>query len=164
MRSTIQNQIVLETAKLEKLEKQAHQWDNQEIPSVNKLDTICPHMKILMDTADEKPPIFGARHEEYYRSLNSGENVNPIQNYNLDHRHLENSPQLDRISTPTGHYSRSHCGSMCPETTDHPTTQSMKTNHRRSNHLKQCSVEYLPYFFRTKKYFVPRGDVGGASR
>ena len=28
MRSTIQHQIVLETTKLEKLEKQAHQWVN----------------------------------------------------------------------------------------------------------------------------------------
>ena len=42
MRSTVQNHIVLETTNLEKLEKQAHQWVNQEIPSVDKLDTICP--------------------------------------------------------------------------------------------------------------------------
>ena len=78
MRSTIQNKIVLETSKIEKLEKQAHQWVNQAIPSIDKLDTICPQMKRLMDTSDKKIPIFWARHEEYYRSLNSGETVDLV--------------------------------------------------------------------------------------
>ena len=42
MRSTIQDQIVLETTKLEKLERQAHQWINQDLSNIDKLDTICP--------------------------------------------------------------------------------------------------------------------------
>ena len=42
LRSTIENQIVLETAKLQKLERQAHQWVQQAIPSLEKLDIICP--------------------------------------------------------------------------------------------------------------------------
>ena len=42
MRSTIQEQIVLETTKLQKLERQAHQWVQQALPSLNKLDTIFP--------------------------------------------------------------------------------------------------------------------------
>ena len=41
LRNQIQDQIVLETAKLQKLEKQAHQWVQQALPSLDKLDTIC---------------------------------------------------------------------------------------------------------------------------
>ena len=59
MRGTIQNHIVLETTKLEKLEKQAHQWVNQALLRIDKLDTICPQMKRLMDTADEKSQFLG---------------------------------------------------------------------------------------------------------
>ena len=57
--STIQDQILLETTNLEKLEKQAHQWVNQALPSIEKIDTICPQMKRLMDTADKKSHFFG---------------------------------------------------------------------------------------------------------
>ena len=32
----------IETAKLQKLERQAHQWGKQAIPSLEKLDIICP--------------------------------------------------------------------------------------------------------------------------
>ena len=59
MRSTIQHQIVLETTKLEKLEKQDHQWVNQALSNIEKLDTICPQMKILKDIADEKAQFLG---------------------------------------------------------------------------------------------------------
>ena len=59
MRSTIQDQIVLETTKLQKLEKQAHQWVQQALPSLDKLDTICPQMKRLLDTAKEKAQFMG---------------------------------------------------------------------------------------------------------
>ena len=55
----VQDQIVLESTKLEKLEKQAHQWINQEIPSLDTLDNICPHMKILLDIAEEKAQFLG---------------------------------------------------------------------------------------------------------
>ena len=52
MKSTIQNQIVLETTKIKKLEKQAHQWMNQALPSLDTLDKICPQMKRLLDTVE----------------------------------------------------------------------------------------------------------------
>ena len=78
MKSTIQHQIVLETTKPEKLERQAHQWVNRALSSIDKLDTICPQMKILKDTADEKSQFFEARHEQYYRTLNSGKNGDSI--------------------------------------------------------------------------------------
>ena len=42
LRNTIQDQIVLETAKLQRLERQAHQWVQQALPRLEKLDTICP--------------------------------------------------------------------------------------------------------------------------
>ena len=41
LRSTIQDQIMLEIAKLQRLERQAHQWVEQALPSLEKLDTIC---------------------------------------------------------------------------------------------------------------------------
>ena len=49
----------METAKLQKLEKQAHQWVQQALPSLDKLDTICPRMKRLLDTAEEKAQFIG---------------------------------------------------------------------------------------------------------
>ena len=52
MRSTIEDRIVLETTKLQKLEKQA-------LPSLDKLDTIFPQMKRLLDTAEEKAQFMG---------------------------------------------------------------------------------------------------------
>ena len=59
LRSTIENQIVLETAKLQKQERQEHQWLQQAIPSLEKLDIICPHMKRLFETAEEKDQLMG---------------------------------------------------------------------------------------------------------
>ena len=59
MQSTTQNQIVLEIAKLEKLEIQSHQWVSQALFSIDKLDTICPQMKILKDTTDEEAQFLG---------------------------------------------------------------------------------------------------------
>ena len=59
MKSTIQDHIVLETMKLEKLERQSHQWVNQALSSIDKMDAICPQMKILKDTVDEKSQFWG---------------------------------------------------------------------------------------------------------
>ena len=59
MRSTIHDHIVLETTKLQKLEKQAHQWVHQALPSLDKLDIIFPRMKRLLDTAEEKAQFIG---------------------------------------------------------------------------------------------------------
>ena len=39
---TIQDQIILETTKLEKLEKNAHQWTTQALLSISTLDNIYP--------------------------------------------------------------------------------------------------------------------------
>ena len=63
MRSTIQDQIVLETSKLEKLEKHAHQWVQQALPSLEKLNTIFPQMKRLLDAAKEKAQFMGPEME-----------------------------------------------------------------------------------------------------
>ena len=59
MRNKIQEQIVLEIAKLQKLERQEHQWVQQALPSLDKLDTICPQMKRLLDVAEEKAQFMG---------------------------------------------------------------------------------------------------------
>ena len=53
LRKTIEEQIVLETTKLQKLEREAHQWVQQSLPKLEKVDIICPQMKGLIDTADE---------------------------------------------------------------------------------------------------------------
>ena len=50
---------MLKTTKLEKLEKQTHQWINQANPSLDNLEEILPHMKRLLDTAEEKAPFLG---------------------------------------------------------------------------------------------------------
>ena len=59
LRSTTENQIVLEIAKLQKLEQQAHQWVQQTIPSLEKLDIIYTQMKQLFETAEEKDQFMG---------------------------------------------------------------------------------------------------------
>ena len=38
LRSTIEDQIVLETTKLQKLEQEAHQWVHQAIPNLEKVE------------------------------------------------------------------------------------------------------------------------------
>ena len=59
MRSIVQDHIALKTTKLRKIEKQAHKWINQAIPSLETLDKICPHMKRLLDTSEEKTHFLG---------------------------------------------------------------------------------------------------------
>ena len=54
MNKTTEDQLAEETRKLNKLEKQAHQWINQANPSLDNLEEILPHMKRLLDTAEEK--------------------------------------------------------------------------------------------------------------
>ena len=48
---TIEEQIVLETTKLQKLEREAHQWVQQALPNLEKFEIICPQMKRLVETA-----------------------------------------------------------------------------------------------------------------
>ena len=45
LRTIIEEQIVLETAKLQKLEREAHQWVQQAIPNLEKVDIIYLQMK-----------------------------------------------------------------------------------------------------------------------
>ena len=59
LRNTIQDQIILETTKLQRLERQAHQWVQQALPSLDKLDTIFPQMKRLLEVAEEKDKFLG---------------------------------------------------------------------------------------------------------
>ena len=59
LRSTIEDQIMLETNKLQKLKQQAHQWVQQAILSLDKLDIIYPQMKQLLEIAEEKQQFLG---------------------------------------------------------------------------------------------------------
>ena len=45
LRQTIEEHIVLETNNLQKLEWEAHQWVQQAIPNLEKVDVIFPQMK-----------------------------------------------------------------------------------------------------------------------
>ena len=54
---------MLEIAKLQKLERQAHQWVQQALPSLDKLDTIFPQMKSLLDAVEEKAQFMGPNME-----------------------------------------------------------------------------------------------------
>ena len=42
LKTTIEEQIVLETVKLQTLEREAHQWVQQDLPNLEKVDIICP--------------------------------------------------------------------------------------------------------------------------
>ena len=59
MAQTIHDQLVLEMTKLEKLEKQEHQWISQARPSLISLDKIRPHLQKLLAAAEEKKQILG---------------------------------------------------------------------------------------------------------
>ena len=50
---------MLETTKLQKLEREAHQWVQQAIPNLEKVDIICQQMKRLLETAKEKDQLMG---------------------------------------------------------------------------------------------------------
>ena len=50
---------MLEIAKLQKLEREAHQWVHQAIPNLEKIDIICPQMKWLIETTEEKDQFMG---------------------------------------------------------------------------------------------------------
>ena len=59
LRQTLEEQIVMESSKLQKLEREAHQWVQQALPNLEKVDHICPQMKRLLDTAEEQNQLLG---------------------------------------------------------------------------------------------------------
>ena len=63
LRPTIEDQIVLETTKLQKLEWEAHQWVQEALPNLEKVDIICPQMKRLILTAEEQDQFMGPNME-----------------------------------------------------------------------------------------------------
>ena len=63
LRSTIEEQIVLETNKLEKQEREAHQWVQQALPNLEKVDIIFPQMKRLINAAEEQNNLLGPNME-----------------------------------------------------------------------------------------------------
>ena len=50
---------MLETAKLQRLEREAHPWVQQAIPNLEKFNIIYPKMKRLIETAGEKDQLMG---------------------------------------------------------------------------------------------------------
>ena len=64
LRKTIEEQIVLETNKMQQLEWEAHQWVQQVLPNLEKFNIICPQMKRLIDTAEEQNQSFGPNMEK----------------------------------------------------------------------------------------------------
>ena len=63
MRQTIEEQIVMENNKLQKLEREAHQWVQQALPNLEKVNIICPQMKRLINAAEEKNQLLGPNME-----------------------------------------------------------------------------------------------------
>ena len=53
----------METNKLQKLEREAHQWVQQSLPNLEKVDNIFPQMKRLLDTAEEQNQLLGPNME-----------------------------------------------------------------------------------------------------
>ena len=64
LRQTIEEQIMLETNKLQNLEWEAHQWVQQALPNLEKVDIIYPQMSRLIDTAEEQNQILGPNMEK----------------------------------------------------------------------------------------------------
>ena len=64
LRQTIEDQIVLENNKLQKLERKADQWVQQALPNLEKFDIICPQMKRLIDTSEEQNQLLGPTMEK----------------------------------------------------------------------------------------------------
>ena len=64
LRPMIEEQIVLENTKLQKLEREAHQWVQQDIPNLDKVDIIFPQMKRLIDTTKEQNQFLGPNMEK----------------------------------------------------------------------------------------------------
>ena len=62
---TIEEQMVLETAKLQKPEREEHQWVQQALPNLEKVNIICPQMKRLIETAEEKDQFMGPEMEKH---------------------------------------------------------------------------------------------------
>ena len=83
MEKTVQDQLMLEMEKLDKLEKQEHQWISQANPILVSLEKICSHMKILLDTVKEKKQLLGP-------------NMSKIVNLNI-HQKLENLSTLTTL-------------------------------------------------------------------
>ena len=63
LRKTIEEQIVMETNKLQKLEQEAHQWVQQALPNLEKVDIVCPQMKRLINAAEEQNQLLGPNME-----------------------------------------------------------------------------------------------------
>ena len=68
LRQTIAEQIMLETNKLQQLERAAHQWVQQALPNLEKVDVICPQMKQLIDAAEEQNQALGPNMEKMQKS------------------------------------------------------------------------------------------------
>ena len=64
LRQTIEEQIVLETNKLQQLERAAHQWVQQALPNLEKVNLIFPQMKRLIDAAAEQNQALGPNMEK----------------------------------------------------------------------------------------------------
>ena len=63
MRQTIEEQIVMETTKLQKLEREAHQWVQKALQNIEKVDNIYLQMKRLLDAAEEQNQLLGPNME-----------------------------------------------------------------------------------------------------
>ena len=63
LRQTIDEQIVMETNKLQKLEWEAHQWVQQALPNLEKVDIIYPQMKRIINATEEKNNLLGPNME-----------------------------------------------------------------------------------------------------
>ena len=53
----------METNKLQKLEREAHQWVQQALPNLEKVDIIFPQMTRLINAAEEQNNLLGPNME-----------------------------------------------------------------------------------------------------
>ena len=100
---------MLEKTKPQKLEREAHQWVHQAIPNLEKVDIICPQMKQLIETAEEKDQFMGPDMERI-AEVSILEKMLILSNIDYTHhRHPEDFAKLERFPTSPHSNSTSHC-------------------------------------------------------
>ena len=119
LRTTIEEQIVLETTKLQRLEREAHQWMQQVIPNLEKSRYHLHTDETTYRDCRGEGPIYGSQHGYDSRSLHIRKYVDLIKPDCTHHRNPEDFAKLDRFPTSPRSDSPSHCRSLCTEKTDH---------------------------------------------
>ena len=132
----------METNKLQKLEWEAHQWVQQALPNLEKFNIIFPTDEMTHQCCRRAKQLVGSQHGEHRRNAHVRKDVNPFKSHYLNNRYPEGIAELEWLSASSCHHSTSHCRSLRPEETNHPSAQS--TIRASLNGSTRVHFLYLP--------------------